>query len=354
MKRIINSLLAVTFSAWGLLSCGSHDQQKKPVPVSDKPVIKDSGRTIQFPPDSLTMSYFKTEPVTKSDLNAMLTAPARVVATVVRTIDQSGQNLVLFDNADLTANYTELLQHIINIRQKAGIIQQKQAIVNQKKIEVARFQDLADHGAGTGKDVSDAKTDLISAQTDMEIAETDLSNEKTSIIEHESRLKMAGFDPKTLVHAPLNKVWIICDMPENQVSKVKEGNSCSLVFTSYPNETITGVIEDIGEVVDNITRMVKLRIGVTDKQNQLRAGMFATVKFGVSEGNSLSVPKAALITVQGKNYVFVKNADNTFTRKEVLTGPQVDDRMMVYNGVQEGENVVTDGAMQLKGISFGY
>ncbi|SEW44147.1 efflux RND transporter periplasmic adaptor subunit [Chitinophaga arvensicola] len=354
MKRIIHRLPVVSLLAWGLLSCGSHDPKKQPAPASDKPVIKDSGRVIQFPPDSLTLSYFKTEPVTKSDLNALLTAPARVVATVVKSIDNSGQNLVLFDNADLTANYTELLQHIINIRQKAGIIQQKQAIVNQKKIEVARFQDLADHGAGTGKDVSDAKTDLISAQTDMEIAETDLSNEKTSIIEHESRLKMAGFDPQALVHSPLNKVWIICDMPENQVNKVKEGGSCSLVFTSYPNETITGTIEDIGEVVDNITRMVKLRIGVTDKQNQLRAGMFATVKFGVNEGNSLSVPKAALVTVQGQNYVFVKNADNTFARKTVLQGPQVNDRIIIYNGLQEGDMVVTDGAMQLKGISFGY
>lgn len=354
MKRIITSFLIATCILWGAVSCGSHDTKNKPTPVSDRAIIKDSGQTIQFPPDSLTLSYFKTAVVTKSDLNATLTAPARVVATVVRTAENPDQNIVLFDNADLTANYTELLQHIVNIRQKGSIIQQKKSIVGQKEIELNRFQDLASHGAGTGKDVSDAKTDVITAQTDLAVAQTDLANEKTSIIEHESRLKLAGFDPQALVHAPLDKVWIICDMPENQVTKVKKGSNCSLKFTSYPDETFSGTIEDIGEVVDNVTRMVKLRIGINDKQNRLRAGMFATVKFGVSEGNSLSVPKESIITVQGKNYVFVKKGDNSFERKEVLSGPQVNDRIIIYNGLQEGENIVTDGAMQLKGISFGY
>jgi multidrug efflux pump subunit AcrA (membrane-fusion protein) len=272
----------------------------------------------------------------------------------VRSNENAAHNIVLFDNPDMTASYTEMLQHIINIREKGNIIRQKKAIAAQKQIELDRFRDLAEHGAGTGKDVSDAKTDLISAQTDMAIAETDLANEKTAIIEHESKLKLAGFDPQSLVSAKADKTWLICEMPENQITKVKEGSSCKLQFNSYPGETFTGIIENIGEVVDNITRMVKLRITVADIQHKLRAGMYATVKFGVSEGNTLSVPRASVVTVQGKNYVFVKTDDRTFVRREVLTGAQVGDRMVVLTGVQPGDRIVTDGAMQLKGISFGY
>lgn len=353
MERIITRLLIAAVS-WVAVSCGSHDEGKKPAPGSNRPAVEDSGRIIKFPPDSTTMAFFKTAPVTKSDLNAELTAPARVVATVVRSKENPQQNLVLFDNAELTANYTEMLQHIINIRDKGSIIQQRKAIANQKQIELDRFRDLAEHGAGTGKDVSDAKTDLLSAQTEVAVAQTELANERTAIIEHESKLKLAGFDPLALVHAQPDKVWIVCDVPENQVTKVREGSSCKLQFTSYPNETFTAAIEDIGEVVDNITRMVKLRIGLRDTQNKLRAGMFATVKFGVDEGNSLSVPRSVLITVQGKNYVFTKRNDNSFERREVLIGPQINDRVIIYNGLNEGDKAVTDGAMQLKGISFGY
>ncbi len=353
MKRSAFFILFTGIS-WIAISCGSHDKAKKTDPPSGKPVVEDSGRVIQFPPDSITLGFFKTTPVTKSDLNAELTAPARVVATVVRSSENLEQNLVLFDNPELTANYTALLQHIMNIRQKGNIIQQKKAIANQKQIELERFTDLAQHGAGTGKDVSDAKTDLITAQTDMAIAQTELANEKTAIIEHESKLKLAGLDPQALVNAKPNKTWIICDMPENQVTKVKEGSTCQLQFTSFPNEVFTGAIEDIGEVVDNITRMVKLRIGILNNPNKLRAGMFAIVRFGVNEGNSLSIPRSALITVQGRNYVFVKRTDNSFERKEVLTGPQVNDRFIIFSGLKEGNEVVTSGAMQLKGISFGY
>ena len=106
--------------------------------------------------------------------------------------------------------------------------------------------------------------------------------------------------------------------------------------------------------MDNVTRMVKLRIGVKDASSRLRAGMFATVRFGVSEGNSLSVPKAVMVTVQGKNYVFVKKNDTTFERREILAGAQVNNRVIVYRGLQEADAVVTTGTLQLKGISFGY
>lgn len=337
-----------------LAACGAADQKKNDNSVNTKPVIKDNGIRIEFPQDSVTLGFFKTETVTSGNLDAELSAPARVVATVLRSSENPAQNLVLFDNPDLTANYTALLQHVVNISQKQNIIRQKMAIVSQKEIELSRFTDLVNHGAGTGKEVTDAKTDLIAAQTDRSVAETELANEKTTVIEHEARLKLAGFDPESLLRAKAGKVWLICDVPENLVTEIREGNSCKLQFTAYPGEVFTGRIEDVGEVIDNTTRMVKLRIGLANKENKLRAGMFANVQFGISEGNSLSIPKSAMITVQGKNYVFVQHAGGVFERKEVVTGSQVKDRIIIYSGLKELDAVVTDGAMQLKGLSFGY
>lgn len=352
MKKIITYIL-IAGVALPLFSCGSHEPAKT-APPAYKAQVTDSGRAIQFGRDTVTLGFFGTETIGTSNMSATLTAPARVAATVVRSGENASQNLVLFDNPELTANYTSLLQHLIGIREKTSIIQQKKSIVTQKQIEVERFTDLAAHGAGTGKDVSDAKTDLIGAQTDIAVAQNDLANERTAIIEHEARLKLAGFNPETLVHANANKVWVICDIPESQVNSIKLNSTCTLRFTSFPDKTFTGTIESVGEVVDNITRMVKLRIGLPNTDNQLRAGMFAAVQFGVSEGNNLSVPKTALITVQGRNYVFVKNSDTSFQRREVLSGAQINDRVIIYSGVQPGEAVVTQGTMQLKGISFGY
>lgn len=353
MYRIGAPFLLICFFSVAMFSCGSHETVKTPAHPS-APVVTDSGRIIQFPQDSITLRSFASEKIDAGSMNANLNAPARVVATVIRSKENAGQNLVLFDNPELTANYTALLQHIVSIREKGSIIQQKKAIASQKQIEVERFSDLVSHGAGTGKDLSDAKTDLIGAQTDMATAQTDLANEKMGIIEHETRLQLAGFSPQALIQARPDKAWLICDIPETLVSSVKAGSTCTLHFTSYPEQSFTGTVESVGEVVDNITRMVKLRIGVQNSDNKLRAGMFAAVQFGVNEGAHLSVPQSALVTVQGRNYVFVKRPDASFERKEVITGAQVNNRIIIYSGLAADDDVVTTGSMQLKGLSFGY
>jgi RND family efflux transporter MFP subunit len=132
------------------------------------------------------------------------------------------------------------------------------------------------------------------------------------------------------------------------------GNLCQLTFNSYPNENFNGRIESIGDVVDFTTRMVKVRIVITNPNGKLKAGMFGTAKFGLDQGKFLSVPKESLITVMGKDYVFVKNNEMEFERKAVTTGQQAGGNVIIYNGITEKDNVVINGAMQLKGLSFGY
>lgn len=331
-------------------ACKSHEAAK-PSPVSVKPVVEDSGRTIRFPADSNTLSVFKTSVISKQNLDAAMVAPAHVAATVT---GGGSQPLVLFEDPALSASYTAMLQNLVNIREKGGIILQKQSIIKQKNLELSRFKDLAEHGAGTGKDVADAQTDVISAETDLAVAKNELANEKTAILEHEARLKLAGFDPQALLQVPAGKVWVICDIPEIQVTRIKAGSNCVLQFGSYPGEKFTGIIEAIADVIDNTTRMVKLRIAVRNGSGRLRAGMFATVSFDVTEGNTISIPQTAIVTVQGKDFVFVKKDNGVFERRCIVSGAQINDRLIVYSGIQEGDAVVTQGAMQLKGISFGY
>jgi len=58
--------------------------------------------------------------------------------------------------------------------------------------------------------------------------------------------------------------------------------------------------------------------------------------------------------VQGKDYMFVATTPNTFERKEVLIGQQLDSKVVVLHGLNENDKVVIKGAMELKGLSFGY
>lgn len=336
MKSILNILW---FFLLFIYSCGGHDD-KNSKKENTTPQVLENGNKIIFP-NPETSKFFETELVNSSALNAEITAPAKVAATIVKSEEGASQNIVLFENPDLAGNYTQLIQHLININQIQNVT------IKQKKIELERIKDLQQHGAATGKD-------LLDAQTAVTIEETNLSNERAAIIEHETKLKAGGFQPELMQKAPAGTAYIICDLPENQLSKVNEGSNCIIQFTSFPNEKFSGKIDDVADMIDQSTRMVKLRVSINNNNGKLKAGMFATVSFGVSEGNSISVNKNALVTVQAKNYVFVKTGANTFEKKEVAIGNQIGDRIIIFSGLNNGESIAVKGVMQLKGLSFGY
>lgn len=350
--KIRNSLYMVLF----LLLTTALGCKHKEAPQSIKdtsPVVTDSGTHIEIP-DPKVAAFFQTETIGSGDVTANMSAPAKVAAAVLASSESSGANVVLFDNPELASTYSQLTQNMNNITQKKNIVAQKSAVVKQKQIEVQRYEDLAAHGAGTGKDVSDAKTDLLLAESDLKLAQSDVNTEQAGIMEHEAILKSGGFNPLALSRAGAGNVYVTCDVPENQISKIKAGTACTLTFPSFPGEQFKASIDNIADVIDNSTRMVKVRITVANKDNRIKAGMFAMVAFGVSEGNNITVPAVSIITVQGKNYVFVKKSGSAFERRPVTAGQQLGDRIIIYNGLQSGESVAVSGVMQLKGLSFGY
>jgi cobalt-zinc-cadmium efflux system membrane fusion protein len=326
---------------FGVLLVSCQKKEQKSIQTDNiEPVITNNGAKIDFPKLE-SARFFQTETIGNSALTADIAAPATVSATVVKSNEGASQNIVLFQNPDLAGSYTQLIQHLITINQIQNVN------IKQRKIELSRVQDLQQHGAATGKD-------LLDAQTAMSMEETNLNNERAALIEHETRLKAGGFQADMLRKAKAGTAYITCDIPENSISRIKDGSQCVMQFTAFPNEKFNGRIDNVADMVDPTTRMVKLRVSMNNAAGKLKAGMFGTVGFGVSEGKNINVNKDALITIQGKNYVFVKSGESGFQRKEVNIGDQVGDRIIVFSGLDNGDSVAIKGVMQLKGLSFGY
>jgi multidrug efflux pump subunit AcrA (membrane-fusion protein) len=68
----------------------------------------------------------------------------------------------------------------------------------------------------------------------------------------------------------------------------------------------------------------------------------------------MTIDKYALVTIQGKSYVFKKSGPLSFERKEVQIGHQIGNRVIILSGIQVGDEIATSGVIQLKGLSFGY
>lgn len=321
-----------------LSSCGKKENNVQEKDIT--PVISNGGQTISFV-DTKSASFFKTDIVNSNTITAEFTAPAKVAVTILPSNEGASQNIVLFESPELASSYSQLMQHQINIKQIQNIN------INQRRLELNRTKDLQLHGAATGQD-------LLNAETKLSMEQTTLANEKTALIEHETILISAGFTPEILRKSKAGTAYLICDIPEDQINRLKEGSSCDIQFTAFPGEAFTGKIDAIADIVDNTTRMVKLRISINNSSSKLKAGMFALVSFGLSEGDHISVDINSLVTIEGKNYVFIKTDNNTFQRKEVQIGQQIGDRIIVFSGLKIGDKIATEGVMQLKGLSFGY
>lgn len=336
--RNFSTIISVTLLLT-ICSCGNKDKPNGKSQAT-KPQVSENGVDIKFT-DLTNLSFIKTEKITSSSIQSEMTFPARVAATSVTSQEGAGRNLILFEDSELTANYMSLIQHLTNISQIQNVS------IKQRKIELDRAKDLAANGAATGREVLEAETALA-------MENTNLNNEKASLIEHETKLKLAGFEPKALLDAPAGKIWVICEIPESMLQSIQKGSTCSVQFSSFANERFAGSIEAIGDVVNSSTRMVKLRLIIKNTNSKMKAGMFASVSFDHAVANALSVPKQSIITVQGKTYVFIKTAEMQFERREVVIASLINDRAIIATGVSQENEVVTQGAMQLKGLSFGY
>ena len=115
MKILKYSLLLIVF----LYSC-SGDKNKNTQAENTTPQVLEKGNKIVFY-NAESISFFETENISSSDLSADMVAPAKVSATIIKSEEGGAQNLVLFENPDLASNYTQLIQHSININQIQNI-----------------------------------------------------------------------------------------------------------------------------------------------------------------------------------------------------------------------------------------
>ena len=92
----------------------------------------------------------------------------------------------------------------------------------------------------------------------------------------------------------------------------------------------------------------KVRGTVDNPQRRLKAEMFASVVLPGEDGTDISVPAAAVFLKGEKHYVFVQNSPGEFTRQEVTIGAEQAGRVLILNGLEAGQKVVTDGCIFLQ------
>ena len=142
--------------------------------------------------------------------------------------------------------------------------------------------------------------------------------------------------------ADLSRVWVICDVYENDLSAVHMGESAEIRLNAYPTRVFTGMISDIGAVLDPAIRTAKVRIEVDNPDGLMRIGMFATAVLQGQRGEMRTVvPATALLHLQDRDWIFIPAGDGQFRRIEVHAGAMLpDNQQELLSGLQPGQQVV--------------
>jgi len=171
------------------------------------------------------------------------------------------------------------------------------------------------------------------------------------VIEREmSKGEVIEAGKKVATIADLSTVWVLLNIHEKDLAKVKLGTSVKIHTESYPGEVFTGKVAYIGNVVDPQSRTVPVRVEVPNPRARLKPGMFATAEVvtGVSSSQAIMIPSSAIQKIEGKPSVFVQEKDGSFAKRELELGREFGNSVEVKAGLKEGEQVVVTGAFTLK------
>jgi cobalt-zinc-cadmium efflux system membrane fusion protein len=278
-------------------------------------------------------------------------ASGRVVELHARLGDEvtKGQLLMRIQSADISGAFSDYRkastdEALARVQlDRAKLLYSKGAIA-QKELEVA--QDIDDK----------AKVDVEAAADHLKVLGADIQHPAalvdifapiSGIITEQNVTAAAGIksldnSPNLFSIADLSRVWIICDVYENDLPNVHMNEFADVRLNAYPGRMFQGRISNIGPVLDPTIRTAKVRLEI-ENPGEMRLGMFVRAIFHGERQVRVVVPATAILHLHDRDWVYIPESDDAFRSVEVVTGPMIaPGRQEIISGIRPGDRVVSN------------
>ena len=159
-------------------------------------------------------------------------------------------------------------------------------------------------------------------------------------------------DKEILRVADLSSVWVIGQVYEKDLARIKVGSGASITSEAYQGRVFRGQVSYVDPTLDPATRTAQVRIELANRGQALKIGMYVNVAFGTLGGAESTVPVApanAIQNINNQQVIFVAlNEGNIFAMRPVRLGPEANGRYPVLEGVSVGDRIVTEGSFLLR------
>jgi membrane fusion protein, heavy metal efflux system len=277
-------------------------------------------------------------------------ATGRIVEIGARLGDtvKKGQVLLRVQSADIASAYSDYQKAVADEQLTRTQLERSQFLYDKGAISLNDLQIAQDTDAKAKVDVKTTAEKLRvlgSPNLDQPTGIVDIRAPVSGVITDQQVTNAAGVaglgSPNPFTISDLSSVWILCDVYENDLANVHLGEKADIVLKAYPDKVFTGVISNIGPVLDPNIRTAKVRIEVRNP-GLMRPGMFVTATFhGQKKETRAALPATAILHLHDRDWVYMPEEDNQFRRVAVTAGDMLPGGSQeIISGVAPGQRVV--------------
>ncbi|PRY88538.1 efflux RND transporter periplasmic adaptor subunit [Mongoliibacter ruber] len=324
-------------------------------PVSNKKGGESSPFVLEITPEAVALSNVQTTRVKSGTGSGKLTLTGKIQANEQRVksltanyagrVDQlyinftgqevqRGQKLATLYSPELVNAQKELLETAkIKDRQPALYQATKEKL---RLWKISEEQIAAIESSGEVQTQFDIFADVAGVVTARNIAVGDFVSRGSALFEI----------------VDLSNVWVMLDAYESDLGAIRKGDDLSFSVSAYPGKEFKAKVTYIDPVLNPDTRTVGIRAEAVNRNFELKPEMFVSANISTSQAgqSGLMIPKTAILWTGPRSVVYVQVGNKeapAFEMREIEIGARVGDDYLVLSGVEEGEQIVSNGVFAI-------
>ncbi|MBK8339822.1 MAG: efflux RND transporter periplasmic adaptor subunit [Flavobacteriales bacterium] len=145
------------------------------------------------------------------------------------------------------------------------------------------------------------------------------------------------------------RLSIHADVPMSAFSKLGNAQSARIRVpdgTVFTLEQLNGRVQSVGRAADGL--YVPVRLEVDGRPGLLPGAMADVYLLSPKSTDVITIPLSAVLEQEGRHYCYVQTAGETMDKRTITLGANDGLRAEVLSGLNEGDRVVSIGAMDVK------
>lgn len=271
-----------------------------------------------------------------------------------------GQPLFQVDPRPLQAAVTQaeaaLQRDTAQERNAADQLQRYTALYNEGGVSAEQYDQFKTNLAALRGTVASDAAAVANARVQLGYSaiHAPISGRTGALMVTEGNMIRANDTTPMVVINQLSPIYVTYSVPQEALPEIqayqRQGALGVSVLPSGSARPISGGrVTFMDNRVDPTTGTLKLRATFANQDKQLWPGQFVNVRMTLTTlKNAVIVPSRAVQTGQQGPYVFVLKPDQTVDMRPVVESLTASDSAVLARGVRPGEQVVTDGLLQLR------